>query len=107
MPAAGTQRPAALTELGQSTLRRLMRESFEFEKALAAVPIIRRLDLGTFSRGDYQNWLLNLRPQVVEVPMTSTATSKCWRPTTWPLAEAWRSSGHSPGMRVRRHCIRS
>lgn len=60
------KRPEALTELGQATLRRLMREWFDFERRLATVPIIRRLDLGTFSREDYQQWLLNLRPQVVE-----------------------------------------
>jgi hypothetical protein len=59
-------RPAALTDLGQATLRQLMREWFEFERVLAGVPIVRRLDLGTFTRGDYQRLLLNLRPQVVE-----------------------------------------
>jgi 3-oxoacyl-[acyl-carrier-protein] synthase-3 len=59
-------RPAALTELGQATLRRLMRVWFEFERGLATVPIIRRLDLGTFTREDYQSLLLNLRPQVIE-----------------------------------------
>jgi len=59
-------RPAALTELGQATLRRLMREWFEFERRLATVPIVRRLDLGSFNRANYQRLLLNLRPQVVE-----------------------------------------
>jgi hypothetical protein len=59
-------RPAALSELGQSTLRRLVRAWFEFERRLALVPIVRRLDLGTFTRDDYQRLLLNLRPQVVE-----------------------------------------
>jgi 3-oxoacyl-[acyl-carrier-protein] synthase-3 len=57
---------AALTELGQATLRRLMRVWFRFECDLATVPIVRRLDLGTFNRADYQRLLLNLRPQVVE-----------------------------------------
>jgi 3-oxoacyl-[acyl-carrier-protein] synthase-3 len=66
MAASEIQRPEALTELGQATLRRLMREWFDFERRLATVPIIRRLDLGTFTREDYQQWLLNLRPQVVE-----------------------------------------
>lgn len=66
MSATEIKRPEALTELGQATLRRLMREWFDFERRLATVPIIRRLDLGTFSREDYQQWLLNLRPQVVE-----------------------------------------
>ena len=55
-----------LSELGQETLRNLMREWFEFERLLATVPIVRRLDLGTFTRGDYLRLLLNLRPQVVE-----------------------------------------
>jgi hypothetical protein len=60
------KRPAVLSELGQATLRRLLREWFEFERRLAAVPIIRRLDLGTFTREDYRRLLLNLRPQVIE-----------------------------------------
>jgi hypothetical protein len=60
------ERPAVLSELGQETLRRLMREWFEFEKSLAAVPLVRRLDLGTFTPEDYRRLLLNLRPQVVE-----------------------------------------
>lgn len=59
-------RPETLSPLGQETLRRLMREWFEFERRLSAVPIVRRLDLGTFSRQDYQKLLLNLRPQVIE-----------------------------------------
>ena len=53
MSASEIKRPEALTELGQATRRRLMREWFEFERRLATVPIIRRLDLGTFSREDY------------------------------------------------------
>ena len=64
--AAEIQRPEALSELGQATLRRLMRVWFDFERRLAVVPIIKRLDLGTFTRHDYQRLLLNLRPQVVE-----------------------------------------
>jgi 3-oxoacyl-[acyl-carrier-protein] synthase-3 len=66
MSASEITRPAALTDIGQATLRRLMREWFNFERLLSAVPIIRRLDLGTFTREDYQRLLLNLRPQVVE-----------------------------------------
>lgn len=66
MPAIQIAGPEVLTELGQSTLRRLLREWFEFERRLAAVPIVRRLDVGTFTREDYQRMLLNLRPQVVE-----------------------------------------
>jgi 3-oxoacyl-[acyl-carrier-protein] synthase-3 len=59
-------RPEVLTELGQETLRRLIRVWFEFERRLAKVPIVRRLDLGQFNLEDYQNLLLNMRPQVVE-----------------------------------------
>jgi 3-oxoacyl-[acyl-carrier-protein] synthase-3 len=66
MSTSEIERPAALTEIGQSTLRRLMREWFDFERRLATVPVIRRLDVGTFTRDDYQRLLLNLRPQVVE-----------------------------------------
>jgi Iron-containing redox enzyme len=59
-------RPAALSDIGQATLRRLMREWLSFERLLSGVPIIRRLDLGTFTFADYRRLLLNLRPQVVE-----------------------------------------
>ena len=60
------ERPEVLTEIGQETLRQLLRVWFEFERRLAKVPIVRRLDLGQFDLSDYQNLLLNLRPQVVE-----------------------------------------
>src|SRR5688572_16239980 len=66
MTTADITRPESLTELGQATLRRLMREWFEFERRLSSVPIIKRLDLGTFTRDDYHRLLLNLRPQVIE-----------------------------------------
>ena len=66
MTTSEIKRPAALSELGQATLRRLVRVWFDFERRLAIVPIVRRLDLGTFTRDDYQRLLLNLRPQVVE-----------------------------------------
>jgi hypothetical protein len=60
------ERPDVLTDVGQETLRRLLRVWFDFERRLAKVPIVRRLDLGQFDLRDYQNLLLNLRPQVVE-----------------------------------------
>jgi Iron-containing redox enzyme len=66
MNATTIERPQTLSPLGQETLRRLMREWFEFERRLATVPIVRRLDLGTFSRDDYLQLLLNLRQQVIE-----------------------------------------
>lgn len=59
-------RPDVLTELGQETLRRLMRVWFDFERCLSRVNIINRLDIGSFTIEDYQNLLLNLRPQVIE-----------------------------------------
>lgn len=60
------QRPEVLSEIGQATLRGLLRAWFDFERRLARVPIIQRLDAGTFTQGDYGRLLLNLRPQVVE-----------------------------------------
>lgn len=60
------ERPEVLTEVGQDTLRRLLRVWFDFERRLAKVPIVKRLDLGQFDLKDYQSLLLNLRPQVVE-----------------------------------------
>ena len=60
------ERPDVLTELGQQTLRDLMRAWFSFERRLSKVPLIRRLDVGTFTTEDYQALLRNLRPQVVE-----------------------------------------
>ena len=56
----------SLNPFGQATLRGLMRTWMDFERQLAKVPILRRLDLGTFSLEDYQRLLLNLRAQVVE-----------------------------------------
>jgi 3-oxoacyl-[acyl-carrier-protein] synthase-3 len=60
------ERPDALTELGQETLRRLMRVWFDFERRLAKVPVVERLTRGQFNLKDYQTLLLNMRPQVVE-----------------------------------------
>jgi 3-oxoacyl-[acyl-carrier-protein] synthase-3 len=59
-------RPGVLTEHGQQALRQLLRSWFEFERRLAKVPILQRLDSGRFSVDDYRRLLLNLRPQVVE-----------------------------------------
>ncbi len=60
------ERPDVLTELGQETLRRLMRSWFDFERRLSRVNIINRLDVGSFTIEDYRSLLLNLRPQVIE-----------------------------------------
>lgn len=64
--AAELARPDVLSELGQQTMRCLLRAWFEFERRLGKVPIIRRLDTGVFTIDDYRRLLLNLRPQVVE-----------------------------------------
>ena len=45
----------------QEALRGLMRTWMDFERKLAKVPILRRLDTGTFSTQDYQRLLFNLR----------------------------------------------
>jgi 3-oxoacyl-[acyl-carrier-protein] synthase-3 len=63
---ATLDRPDVLTPLGQETLRRLMRSWFDFERRMGTVPILRRLDTGTFTREDHLALLRNLRPQVVE-----------------------------------------
>ncbi len=59
-------RPEVLTVVGQATLRRLIRVWLDFERRLARVPIIRRLELGSFTLEDYQKLVLNLRQQVIE-----------------------------------------
>jgi len=60
------ERPEVLSVIGQELLRHLMRNWFEFERRLAKIPIIHRLDIGQFTVDDYRKLLLNLRPQVVE-----------------------------------------
>ncbi|MFN8554928.1 MAG: iron-containing redox enzyme family protein [Candidatus Obscuribacterales bacterium] len=55
-----------LSLAGQLTLRDLLAVWLQFERQLNRVPIIRRLEQGTFSDEDYMTLLRNLRPQVVE-----------------------------------------
>lgn len=50
----------------QELLQELLLVWLEFERKLGAVPILRRLDAGTFSVEDYRTLLFNLRAQVVE-----------------------------------------
>jgi 3-oxoacyl-[acyl-carrier-protein] synthase-3 len=59
-------RPEVLSPLGQATLRQLLRGWFDFERRLSRVPVIQRLERGTFGPADYQRLLLHLRQQVVE-----------------------------------------
>lgn len=54
------------TPLGQECLRQLMQQWFEFERRLNRVPLIRRLEAGKFTVGDYRNLLRNHRQQVIE-----------------------------------------
>lgn len=56
----------SLAPIAQQCLRGLMRVWFDFERRLAKVPIVRRLEIGTFTREDHLALLRNLRPQVVE-----------------------------------------
>ena len=79
-----------MNPLAQEALRGLMRSWMDFERRLAKVPILRRLDVGTFTLDDYQRLLFNLRAQVVEGARwitraaSSTSTSRlsfdCIRP---------------------------
>jgi 3-oxoacyl-[acyl-carrier-protein] synthase-3 len=55
-----------LNPIAQATLRNLLRVWLDFEMRLGKVPVLRRLDLGTFTRQDYMRLLLNLRQQVIE-----------------------------------------
>ena len=59
-------RPEILSPIGESTERQLLRTWFDFERRLSRVPIIQRLETGTFTLLDYQHLLLNLRQQVIE-----------------------------------------
>ncbi|MBL91407.1 MAG: hypothetical protein CMH56_06285 [Myxococcales bacterium] len=52
--------------MAQETLRNLLRVWLDFEMRLGKVPVLRRLDLGTFTRKDYMRLLMNLRQQVIE-----------------------------------------
>lgn len=60
------QKPDELSAIAQETLRRLLRVWFGFERRLSRIPLLQRLDAGTFSLDDYLSLLLNLRQQVVE-----------------------------------------
>ena len=66
-----------LQPLAQQALRKLLRVWMDFEKKLMTVPIVRRIELGTFTQKDYLKLLFNLRAQVVEGArwITRTASS--------------------------------
>lgn len=76
------EKTARLSETGQLVLRDLLAVWLQFERQLNRVPIIRRLEQGTFTLADYKTLLLNLRPQVVEgsrwiTRAASSFTSEC------------------------------
>ena len=55
-----------LSPLAQDALRRLLRVWIQFERDLVTVPILRRLELGTYTLADHRRLLLNMRQQVIE-----------------------------------------
>src|SRR6516162_10161203 len=61
-----SEKELMLNARAQELLRNLLLVWLEFERRLGKVPILRRLDQGTFTLSDYKTLLLNLRPQVVE-----------------------------------------
>jgi len=61
-----SERELTLNPRAQELLRDLLLVWLDFERRLGKVPILRRLEQGTFVLDDYRMLLLNLRPQVVE-----------------------------------------
>ena len=61
----------------QVCLQHLLRVWLGFERDLSTVPLLRRLDLGTYTVEDHQRLLRNLRQQVIEGSrwITRTASS--------------------------------
>ena len=57
---------SSLNSHAQQCLQGLLRIWFDFERDVNRVPIIKRLEQGYFSLGDYQALLMNLRQQVIE-----------------------------------------
>jgi hypothetical protein len=60
------EKELSLKPISQELLRDLLLVWLDFERRLGKVPILRRLEQGTFTLEDYKMLLLNLRPQVVE-----------------------------------------
>ena len=68
---------AGLNPHAQVCLQHLLRVWLGFERDLAKVPLLRRIDLGTYTAEDHQLFLLNIRQQVIEGSrwITRTASS--------------------------------
>ena len=64
--AIGADNVPELGDHAQDALRRLLRVWIGFERDLVTVPLLRRLDLGTYTLADHRRLLVNLRQQVVE-----------------------------------------
>lgn len=54
------------SEIEEQLVRQLARVWFDFEAQLARVPMVQRLNQGTFSIQDYRAFLYNLRQQVID-----------------------------------------
>ena len=59
----------------QICLQHLLRVWLGFERDLAKVPLLRRIDLGTYTAEDHQLFLLNIRQQVIEGSRWITRTA--------------------------------
>lgn len=55
-----------MTSPAQNTLRKLILVWMDFERRLSQISFVKKMELGTLSRNDYQTLLLNLRQQVIE-----------------------------------------
>ena len=66
-----------LNSHAQVCLQHLLRVWLGFERDLSKVPLLRRIDLGTFTVEDHQVFLRNIRQQVIEGSrwITRTASS--------------------------------
>ena len=66
-----------LNEHAQVCLQHLLRVWLGFERDLSKVPLLRRIDLGTYTAEDHQVFLRNIRQQVIEGSrwITRTASS--------------------------------
>ena len=66
-----------LNEHAQVCLQHLLRVWLGFEHDLSKVPLLRRIDLGTYTAEDHQVFLRNIRQQVIEGSrwITRTASS--------------------------------
>jgi 3-oxoacyl-[acyl-carrier-protein] synthase-3 len=60
------EKELSLNPRAQELMRKLLLVWLDFERRLGKIPILRRLEQGSFTMEDYKTLLLNLRPQVIE-----------------------------------------